>query len=330
LETGQALGHEGGEMGFVIEKSTVDDLMRAAITKILRTGEAMHPSRGSTRDIHGAVLTLTNPRARLSQSEGRGRLFSCLGELTWYLSKKNDVDSISYYIPAYAEYDENGLVQGGYGPRLFAFDEVDQVDYIIETLRKRPDSRRAVIQLFDHSDVTTKHLDVPCTCSLQFLVRGGQLQLIVFMRSNDAWLGLPHDIFCFTMLQELIANAVGVPVGSYIHIAGSLHLYEKDIPKARLFLKEGWQSTTHQMPEMPLGDQRAAADQMVAAEEAIRASSDLAKFNYGNLPYWSDLTKLLAIYTLIKRKDVDAVRGLQSAMSSTSYDVFIDERANRI
>jgi thymidylate synthase len=290
----------------------------------------MNPSRGSTRDVYGAVLTLTNPRARLSQSEGRGRLFSCLGELTWYLSKKNDVDRIAHYIPKYSEYNEDGVVHGGYGPRLFAFDGIDQVDYVIETLRKRPDSRRAVIQIFDHSDVATKHLDVPCTCSLQFLVRAGELQLIVFMRSNDVWLGLPHDIFCFTMLQELIANAIGVPFGSYIHVAGSLHLYEKDSAKARSFLNEGWQATTHQMPKMPHGDQRGAADQMVAAEEAIRLSSDLTDFDFGNSPYWSDLTRLLAIYTLIKRKDADAVRGLQSAMNSRSYDVFIAERASLI
>lgn len=317
-------------MGFVIERTTIDDLLRGAITKILKSGEAMHPTKGANLDIHGALLTLTNPRARLSQSEGRGRLFSCLGELTWYLSKTNDLARIAYYLPKYSKSAEEGVVHGGYGPRLFSFDGFDQVDYVIETLRRKPDSRQAVIQLFDHSDVSAKHLDVPCTCSLQFLIRAGRLQLIVFMRSNDVWMGFPHDVFCFTMLQELIANAVGAPLGSYIHMAGSLHLYESDRAKARGFLNEGWQSTLQQMPGMPPGDQRMAANDMVTAEGTIRSFSDLTNLDFGSSPYWSDLTKLLAIYTLAKRRDAEAVRGLQSTMHSNSYDVFIDERARRI
>jgi len=53
------------------------------------------------------------------------------------------------------------------------------------------------------------------------------------MRSNDVWLGMPYDIWCFTCIQILIAQELGVEVGSYIHQPGSLHLYEKNWEKAR-------------------------------------------------------------------------------------------------
>ena len=66
--------------------------------------------------MQGAILELTNPRARLSRSVTRGRIFSALGELCWYLSGTNAVEPISYYLSHYRLSGENGAVFGGYGP----------------------------------------------------------------------------------------------------------------------------------------------------------------------------------------------------------------------
>src|SRR5260370_41880706 len=52
------------------------------------------------------------------------------------------------------------------------------------------------------------------------------------MRSNDAWLGLPYDVFTFTRIQAYVAAAVGVEPGRYTHTVGSLHLYERDWERA--------------------------------------------------------------------------------------------------
>jgi hypothetical protein len=73
--------------------------------------------------------------------------------------------------------------------------------------------------------------DIPCTLSIQFFIRDGRLHCVTTMRSNDIWLGLPYDIFCFTCLQRLIAEALKVPTGFYIHQAGSLHLYARNAEK---------------------------------------------------------------------------------------------------
>ena len=69
-------------------------------------------------------------------------------------------------------------------------------------------------------------------------------QLSRHMRSNDVFRGLPHDLFCFTMLQELIARSVGVELGSYHHMVGSLHMYEEDAKQLEEFIAEGWQATS--------------------------------------------------------------------------------------
>lgn len=258
----------------------------------------------------------------------RGRIYSCIGELCWYLAASNKVEDIFYYIPRYAEEDENGIVHGGYGPRLFSWDGVNQIDNVVRLLKDKPSSRRGVIQLFDRQDLTEVHKDIPCTCSLQFLIRDSKLQLITYMRSNDAYMGLPHDIFCFTMIQELVAATLGVELGSYFHFVGSLHLYASNEASAKAFLREGWQSSVS-MPPMPHGDPWEEVRRLLATEKAIR-QGDLSDFS--ELPttaYWADISRLLTVLAASKRGDVNAIRAIKSHMDNAVFNVYIDPRLDR-
>jgi thymidylate synthase len=110
---------------------------------------------------------------------------------------------------------------------------------VIALLQKSPTSRRALIQIFNAEDNATRYKEVPCTTTLQFLLRDDRLHLIATMRSNDAYLGLPHDIFCFTMLQEFVARILKADLGSYRHYVGSMHLYDKDRNGTHRYLGEG-------------------------------------------------------------------------------------------
>src|SRR5437016_931611 len=142
--------------------------MHRAIEVLINSGEHTSPRRGSAREIRGVMLELTNPLARLSRSETRGRVFSSIAELCWYLSHSDRVEPIEFYLPRYRDDAESdGSVHGAYGPRLFAFDGIDQVGYVISTLRQHPFSRQVVIQVFDHEDVAHRYSHVPCTCVLQ-------------------------------------------------------------------------------------------------------------------------------------------------------------------
>ena len=151
--------------------ATLDDLMHSVLDQIQRSGDDIFPTKGQARELQGVLLELTNPLARLSQTETRGVPFSCLGELLWYLAKSNALSFIEYYIPQYKDFAEGGEVHGGYGPRIFNWKGVNQFEKVVEVLGKKKDSRQAVIQLFDASDLKGEHKDVPCTCSLQFLIR---------------------------------------------------------------------------------------------------------------------------------------------------------------
>lgn len=310
-------------------EATVDDLMRKSIQRVLERGKQADPTRGPVIELCNVGLELTNPRARLSRSEGRGRIFSCLGELCWYLSGSNQVEPIAYYISAYRAEAENGAVHGGYGPRLFGQDGANQIENVITLLKEKPSSRRAVVQLFDHEDIQVPHKDVPCTCILQFILRSGKLDLTVYMRSNDVYLGLPHDIFSFTMIQELVARSLGASLGVYTHFVGSLHLYKKDEAQIRAFLKEGWQSTQIHMPKMPLGDQWENVKSLIAFEMAMRHGTQGIDIHFPVEPYWADIARLLQIHALSKDDDLPGARKVRESISNAQYLLYIDSRIER-
>ena len=143
-------------------------------------------------------------------------------------------------------------------------------------LKQKTESRQAVIQLFDSADLAGTYKDVPCTCVLQFMIRSGRVDLVVMMRSNDAYFGLPHDVFSFTMLQEIVARILGVEVGGLFAFAGSLHLYDKHVDEANSYLDEGFQGTEGAaMPPMPTGDPWPAITVFRRAEKAIRLGQEL-------------------------------------------------------
>ena len=198
-----------------------DDLMRAFTSMVLKDGQSLEATRGEFLELTGMSVCLVNPRARLSRTEMRSTTFTCLGEFLWYLTGDFQLDFITYYMPKYVEESTDGkIVYGGYGKRLFSKDGINQIENITSLLKKKPSSRRAVVSLFSPEDILIdvsdkQQKDVPCTCTLQFLVREEKVQLHVYMRSNDAYMGLPHDIFAFTMLQELIARDLGYELGKY-------------------------------------------------------------------------------------------------------------------
>jgi thymidylate synthase len=313
-----------------IRASTLDDVLHIAFDRLLRTGKLINPAptKGRALEALGVVIELTNPRARMSRSEARHLLFSCLGELLWYLSGDDSLSFIRYYIPSYPE-DGKGekTVRAAYGPRLRTKDR-DQLRWVIAMLKERPSTRRAVIPIFSEADTQEDHSEVPCTCTLQFLVRSGRLELITHMRSNDAYLGLASDVFAFTMIQEIVARSLGVEIGTYKHLVGSFHLYECKCKKAEKFLEEGWQ-TKHTMPLMPLGDQFRNIDMVLSLEKSLRAGGNPS--TPLSLPeYWQDIVQLLRIHKAdVEKAPSREINRLRKGMHSEAYVPYIESKRRK-
>jgi thymidylate synthase len=297
--------------------------MHSVFEEIQARGDHVRASKGWNKEIMGVLLELTDPRARLSKTESRGKLFSCLGQLCWYLAKSNDLDFISYYLKNYQRYADGDVIYGGYGPRLFNWGGLNQVANITKLLNEKRTTRQAVIQLFDAHDIVAEPEEIPCTCTLQFLVRDSKLHMFTSMRSNDVVWGLPHDLFCFTMLQEIIARELKLEVGTYKHAVGSLHLYDDKTEEAESFLKEGFQSR-EPMPPMPIGDPWPSIRFLLEAESALRTgreflSAELTKID----PYWGDLVRLLQVFKAREQGDDNTIENVRRNMASEIYLPFI-------
>src|SRR6266478_8023301 len=101
------------------EVETLDDALLKLYPELLSRQRNVTASRGDNTEILGVLIEIERPRARLSRSETRGKLFSSLGELLWYLTGDNRLDFIARYVPRYRDETEDGVtIFGGYGPRL--------------------------------------------------------------------------------------------------------------------------------------------------------------------------------------------------------------------
>lgn len=236
------------------EFQSLDDLLNATYCDILENGVVISDSkRGPNIEIIQFAATLLNPRVRTSISLDRKLVQSKFGEFAWYLSKDEDKDFVKPYIAAYdKEENQNNKILGAYGSKIFGSIEgrKSQFETVIEQIEKRGTTKQAYIAISDSEDYkfrAEKFHSPPCTIGLHFYVRNEKLSLTVYMRSNDAYLGLPHDLFCFSMLQELVSLRTNTALGVYTHCATSMHVYETHQQKIKDYLNEG----LHEPIEMP-------------------------------------------------------------------------------
>ena len=115
------------------------------------------------------------------------------------------------------------MVRYPYGGKVY-----DQIQFVIDDLKRNPSSRRAVVLVRDGSDIGSD--DPACLQHIQFFVRNGKLDCKVLFRSNDACKATFMNAFALIMIQKRVADALGVDMGTYTHRASSFHCYEKDFP----------------------------------------------------------------------------------------------------
>lgn len=139
------------------------------------------------------------------------------------LSSINLVKPLADIVPRFREYSDDGVhLRAHYGKRLFW-----QLNPAIDHLTKLPDSRRAVMSIWDpREDLGADSKDLPCNVTVNLRIVGGALDLTVFNRSNDVFWGLlGANIVQFSFLQEYLARSIGVMVGKLRQITTNAHIY---------------------------------------------------------------------------------------------------------
>lgn len=152
-----------------------------------------------------------------------------VGLLLWTLAGADSVDWLTYYDKNAIKFSHDGAkLCGAFGKRLRALDGTDQLQNIFERLNGDPASRRAVGLLLTSADGATPTFDYPCAIAVQYFIRNGKLDGIVYMRAQQALTVLPFDAFLFMGVQSFLAAKLGIGCGDYIHIAGTFHFYENE------------------------------------------------------------------------------------------------------
>jgi thymidylate synthase len=242
--------------------STGDAAFRGVVSELLTDSSRSEGASGGAQKVHGNTLErlgfsfrLDNPRHRLIAGNGYGvDLKVAVARFVWMISGNNRLADIAFYEPKVRDFTDDKIIVPGssYGLRMRqAFPGVDQVRGIIERLRKDRGTRQAAISIYQPTDATRESVDIPCTFGLMFHARGGKLSSQTIMRSNNVWALLPFNVFEFGILAELVAAEADLEPGSYLHYAGSMHLYERDVEKAEKLLGDDRPPTGREMAEMP-------------------------------------------------------------------------------
>lgn len=196
------------------------------VQHVLKHGRETAPRGMKTREIEDAVVRIKDVYNTLPMGINRGTVPGIGAvEACQLIAGKPEPELLLSIAPQFKSYtnDDGVTFHGNYGARTNG-----QYEQIIERLKADPDSRQAVVTLWNPElDLQPGKRDYPCTVLHQFRIRDNKLNMSTYMRSNDVWLGAAYDFFQFTQLQVSLASVLQIDAGTYTHHVGSLHIYEQ-------------------------------------------------------------------------------------------------------
>lgn len=235
-----------------INARNVNEALPLALDLLFRGQSHQEISRGlSTIEMDAPVATMyRNPLERVLLDPGRdANPFFHFFEAMWILAGSNAVGVPKMFLPRIVDYSDDGdTFHGAYGFRLrhWGDDGLDQIAKVIDLLQEKPDTRQAVLSIWDPvQDLGTTTKDTPCNDMVMLKVRDGRLNMTVCNRSNDViWGAYGANVVQFSILQEFIAACVGVGVGRYTQISDSFHVYD-DLPLWGDYVLGKWRPRGH-------------------------------------------------------------------------------------
>lgn len=217
-----------------ISRNNVNENYPDGLWWLKTAGEMQESRNGPVIVAPGPVLNVySRPRERVLFSEVRdANPYFHFFESLWMLAGREDLAYVEYLLPRMADYSDDGkTLQGTYGYRWRYHWAHDQLYEVIEHLQKYPDSRRAVIQMWEPHDLLRGGKDVPCNTQIFISVRGDLLDMTIMCRSNDAiWGCYGANVVHFSYLQEFLACALKKIVGKLYQFSNNFHVYP-DMPR---------------------------------------------------------------------------------------------------
>lgn len=177
---------------------------------------------------------------------------SIIYELLWFLKGETNTKYLKDNgVSIWDEWaDPNGDLGPVYGKQWRSWagpngQVIDQIQELLDTLKKSPDSRRMIVNAWNVADLPDMAL-MPCHCLFQFYVADGALSCQLYQRSADVFLGVPFNIASYALLTMMIAQVCGLKPGEFIWTGGDTHIYLNHLQQVELQLSR----TPHALPQM--------------------------------------------------------------------------------
>ena len=122
-----------------------------------------------------------------------------------------------------------------YGAQWRNFNGCDQIQELIEGLKKNPYSRRHIVSAWNPKEIENMALP-PCHCFMQFYVVDNKLSCQLYQRSADVFLGVPFNIASYSLFTMMIAQVCGFELGEFVHTIGDAHIYLNHVDQIKLQL----------------------------------------------------------------------------------------------
>ncbi|HMD54264.1 MAG TPA: thymidylate synthase [Phycisphaerae bacterium] len=169
-----------------------------------------------------------------------------LRELLWYLSGEEHIRNLRQYTKIWDAWaDQTGELQTAYGrywrrfphpvqathaplsqtgEKTAPIEEIDQIGYVINEIKRNPESRRLVVSAWEPGNAERSKLP-PCHYSFVFQVLDGKLNCHLSQRSGDVALGIPFNLACYATLTQMIAQECNLELGQFAHTIVDAHIY---------------------------------------------------------------------------------------------------------
>jgi len=167
---------------------------------------------------------------------------SIIHELLWFISGDTNIKYLTDNgVKIWNEWaDKDGNLGPVYGYQWRSWpggdgQKIDQLEKVISSIKKSPDSRRHIISAWNVGDLDKMALP-PCHLLFQFYVAGGRLSCQLYQRSADIFIGVPFNIASYALLTLMIAQVTGLKPGDFVHTLGDAHIYLNHTDQVKLQL----------------------------------------------------------------------------------------------
>jgi thymidylate synthase len=126
---------------------------------------------------------------------------------------------------------------------------IDQIAELIELIKSDPTSRRQIVTAWNPGEIHKMAL-APCHCLFQTQVANGRLNLQLYQRSADMFLGVPFNIASYSLLTHMLARECGLEPGVFVWTGGDCHIYSNHMDQVALQLSR----EPRELPKLNLKD----------------------------------------------------------------------------